>query len=152
LSSLPRVIDAVSHLLGDGQIALLSGDPPPMINQLVPCHAHQPGHVHLRHAPLPAGGDRSHEGLGGEIFSDHGTATAGQEVPIDLGQRPAVDGHNRIDFEGLFKSAHTTSSFVDCQFRTCDLNFPFWLRRIRSTEDYAATIPPHYDRSHVSDH
>ena len=115
---IPRVIEAVGHLPGDGKVALFPGNPSPMIDELVPCHPHQPGHVQFRQASLSAGRDGSQERLGREILSDHRTAAAWQEVAIDLGQRSWVDRYDRIRFEGLFSGAHTTSSLVVTHFRT----------------------------------
>ncbi len=120
---LPRVVDAVGHLLGHGQVALVSGGPPPMIDQLVARHPHQPGHVHPRHASLPGGLHGRHEGLGRQVLSDNGAAAAGQQVAVHLGQRCAVDRHDRVDLTRLFDGAHTTSSFDRPRFRTWDMKF-----------------------------
>jgi hypothetical protein len=82
-----------------------------MVDQLVSGHAYEPRDAHVRHAALSARIDGRHECLGRQIFRHGGAATAWQEIAVYLGQRPSVDGDHGIEPKGLFKGAHTTSSF-----------------------------------------
>src|SRR3954468_8361782 len=76
----PRVHDVL--VVGQPEAALLALPAPPVVDQLVPGGADQPG-----------GGDRTRrvdrgeEGLGGEVLGDRTGAAAGEEVAVDLGKR-----------------------------------------------------------------
>src|SRR5262249_11733286 len=76
------------------QRAFLPRLAPPVVAQLVPGHADQPrgGQRRGRAAPHgPGRVDRREERLRGEVLGDRPLPAPGQQVAIDLGQRPVIE-------------------------------------------------------------
>jgi hypothetical protein len=115
---IPRVVQLLIRRLDDRQLALLTGQPPPVIDQLVARHADEPCHGRLGDGAVPTGCDRGHKRLRRQVLGDRDAAAARQQVAVDLRQRDRVDRHQRVDVPCFFARGHTPSSFGRAAFRT----------------------------------
>lgn len=65
----PEILIDHWSLVGPGKVALLGGASAPVVDQLVPRNANEPGDREARDGPAPNGVHRRQERLGGEVFS-----------------------------------------------------------------------------------
>jgi len=91
-----------------------------VVDELVTGHTDQPRDRHLPHALAPDCGDRRGKRLGGQILSDRDAATAREQVAVDLGQRDAIDRHDRVRIGWLRLGTDTPSSLGGGDFRHAD--------------------------------
>jgi hypothetical protein len=116
--ALPRVLDRVLFALDGRQLPLLASHPPPMVHQFVPRYAQQPSDADVAQLPLPDGGHRGHERLGGQVLRYRDAATPHEQVSVYLRQGDRVDRDHRITSWLVWVSADTPSSLAAPALRT----------------------------------
>jgi hypothetical protein len=120
---IPRIVQAVAGQLGHGQAALLPGEPPPVIDELVACHPDEPGDTDVSYVAPSGRRHGRHEGFCGQVFSQRGAAAPRQEIAIDLRQCPVIDRHHLIGAACLSIRLHITPSLGKPRFRALPGNF-----------------------------
>ena len=91
----PRVVAARrgdGRVVGDGMDAAgFALGPAPVVDELVAGDADQPGRRELVDGVALDGLDRRHEHLGRDVLGDLAIAAAGEQVAVDLADRPVVE-------------------------------------------------------------